>query len=278
MESTRSNSTQDFREFYETVGTNYPEEDLVYQTLRGLIRKQFVLSRLQYFSPPFLDLGCNRGFYVSRYSQGAAIGIDLALSVLHVAKNRYPKASWVQADIQNLSFLRSEAANSILCSEVIEHLPKADRLIEQCFRILRPGGTLLVTTPNYKKIKPEWIPVGVMQEFGVAGVNGNKYFHTAFRPAELQEMAEQAGFKIVESGTIEKEVKYATRLPVVFFHVLRLLNNTTLKSKRFVQLNERFLETSSLNIYKICKAVHLNNLLTRLVKEGVRTYLLARRP
>ncbi len=260
------------------MGTNYPEEDLVYQTLRGIIRKQFVLSRLKYFSAPFLDLGCNRGFYVGQYSQGAAIGIDLALSVLHLAKSRYPKASWVQADIQNLCFLQSEAANSILCSEVIEHLPKADRLIEECFRILRPGGTLLVTTPNYKKIKPEWVPVGVMQEYGVAGVNGNKYFHTAFRPAELQEMAEEAGFQIVESGTIEKEVKYATRFPVLFFHVLRLLNNTTLKSKRFAQLNERVLETSSLNIYKFCKAAHLNNMLTRLVKEGVRTYLLARRP
>ena len=278
MKSARSSSTQDFREFYEAVASNYPEEDLVYQTLRGQIRKQFVLSHLKYFNAPFLDLGCNRGFYVGQYAQGAAIGIDVAQSALHIAKSRYPNASWVQADIHNLSFLQSEVANSILCSEVIEHLTKADRLIEECFRILRPGGTLLVTTPNYKKIKLEWVPAGVMQKYGVAGVNGNKYFHTAFRPAELQKMAEEAGFQIVESGTIEKEVKYATRFPVLFFHVLRLLNNTTLKSKRFAQLNERFLETSSLNIYKFCKATHLNTMLTRLVKQGVRTYLLARRP
>lgn len=103
-----------FREFYESVGERYPEEEVVYSTLRGMLRRQFVLPYLKKFQGRFLDLGCNRGIYMSQYQNGAAVGVDIAYSVLKGAKRRVPEAHLIQGDAQNLAFLRSNSFDSIL--------------------------------------------------------------------------------------------------------------------------------------------------------------------
>lgn len=268
---------EDFRHFYESVGDLYPEEDIVYSTLRGMIRRQFVLSYLKTFQGMFLDLGCNRGSYISHYKNGRAVGVDIAFSVLRAARQRLPEAYLVQGDAQYLSFLRSDSINVILCSEVIEHVQNPQQVFLECFRVLKPSGHLLVTTPNYKNNKPTWIKVDEMLNYGVRGVVDNQYFHTAFRPEELKYMTETAGFRVLECGTFEKEVKYATRIPVFIYYMLNLFNRITFKNQSFDQFNKKMLDRGSRLIYTVCTALGLNNLLTGLVKEGVRSYILVQK-
>lgn len=268
---------ENFREFYDSVGRLYPEEHLVYKTLRGLLRRQFVFSYLRQFQGLLLDLGCNRGYYISKYTHGKAIGVDISYPVLQQAKKRLPDHTFLLGDGQRLGFLKSNSMDAILCSEVIEHVPDAQSMISECFRILKAPGSILVTTPNYKRKKPAWISIGEMKAYGVQGVRGDTYFHTAFRPEELRELAEAAGFHNIEVGTFEKEVKYATRLPVLFFHIVNILNKNLIHSKRLARVNETLLNKSSLLIYRICNSLGLNKLLTSLVKEGVRSYLVARK-
>ncbi|MFQ5771386.1 MAG: class I SAM-dependent methyltransferase, partial [bacterium] len=117
-----------YREFYESVGKLYPEEDVVYCTLRGLLRRKFVNAFLEKSNGLFLDLGCNRGYYIANYKNGKAVGIDIAFSVLKIAKSRNLEACFVQGDAQNLSFFRSNSINSILCSEIIEHVSNSQRV------------------------------------------------------------------------------------------------------------------------------------------------------
>ncbi len=265
---------ENFREFYESVGAKYPEEEIVYHSLRGVIRRQFVLSYLEKFHGMFLDLGCNRGAYIASYKNGRALGVDIAFSVLHAARQRLPEAYLVQGDAQNLSFLRSNSIDAILCSEVIEHVPHPQQIFFECFRVLKPRGHLLVTTPNYKKNRPTWIKVDEMQSYGVRGVVDDQYFHTAFRPQELKQMTETAGFQVLEWGTFEKEVKYATRIPLLIYYLLNLVNAVTFKNQRLDQFNKKMLDRGSRLIYTGCAALGLNNVLTRLVKEGVRSYIL----
>ena len=271
------NPNENFLEFYDAVGRLYPEEEVVFKTLRGLIRRQFILSQLQKFKGLLLDLGCNRGYYISEYLNGRAIGIDISYPVLHKAKSRLPEISFLQGDAQQLSFLKPNSVDAILCSEMIEHVPNAQGVIAECFRMLKPGGDLLITTPNYKKERPTWIKIGEMKSYGVRGVKDDTYFHTAFRPEELKEMAESAGFTNVETGTFEKEVKYSTRIPVVLYHLLNMLNRHLVHSGKLERANETMLNKSSLFIYRFCKIIGLNGFFVSFVKEGVRSYLFARR-
>ena len=271
------NPNENFREFYDSVGRLYPEEKLVFKTLRGVVRRQFILSQLQKFKGLLLDLGCNHGYYISEYVNGKAIGIDISYPVLQEAKSRLPGISFLQGDAQKLSFLKPNSVDGILCSEMIEHVPNAQGVISECFRILKPGGDLLITTPNYKKEKPTWIKIGEMKSYGVRGVKDDTYFHTAFRPQELKEMAESAGFTNVETGTFEKEVKYSTRIPVVLYHLLNILNRHLVHSGKLERANETMLNKSSLFIYRFCKFIGLNGFFVSLVKEGVRSYLFAQK-
>ncbi|MFQ5640149.1 MAG: class I SAM-dependent methyltransferase [bacterium] len=275
MKSAHISKEDNFREFYESVGQRYPEEEFVYRTLRGRVRKEFIVSYLKEFHGRFLDLGCNRGMYLELYQNGGRVGVDIAYSVVAIAKQRFPRSNVVQGDAQNLQFLRSNSFDSILCSEMIEHVPLPDKVISGCFRILRPGGRLLITTPNYKRQKPAWISIGSMKKHGIQGVKQDAYFHTAFRPEELKNLVEEAGFRVLEFGTFEKEVKYSTRIPVSFYHTLAIMNKFILKSEKIAQLNESMLEQGSLIIYRMCCFLGLNKILTALVKEGVRTFLLA---
>ncbi len=277
MNKTPPNTLIDYRVFYESVGKLYPEEKVVFGTLRGLLRKQFVLKYLTDTKGCLLDLGCNRGYYISNYLNGRAIGIDIAFSVLQTAKTRNPGASFFKGDAQNLSFLRPNSINSILCSELIEHVPNSQSVITECYRVLKSGGNLLITTPNYKIKRPDWVSVGEMKKYGVKGVESNLYFHTAYRPEELKDMAEQAGFRVIEMGTFEKEVKYSTRIPVIFYYIIHVFNRYFLKNETLDDFNEKLLQRSSLLVYRMCKALGLNSLFVSFVSEGVRTYLIAQK-
>lgn len=264
---------ENFREFYESVAQLYPEEKLVYSSLRGILRRRFVLTRLEKLRGVFLELGCNRGFYISHYKNGLAIGVDIAYAVLKEAQKRHPVAYFIQGDVQYLAFIRSNSFDSILCSEVIEHVLYPQKVLAECFRILKPQGKLLITTPNYKRKKPYRAKLGKMKSFGVKGIDGDYYFHTAFRPEELKSMAEKAGFQVLESGTLEKEVKYSTRIPLLFYYLLHILNKYTFHSREIDDFNEKMVEKCSLLIYKVCTFLRLNDFFSRLVKEGVRSYL-----
>jgi 2-polyprenyl-6-hydroxyphenyl methylase/3-demethylubiquinone-9 3-methyltransferase len=264
---------KNFRDFYESVAEHYPEEDLVYKTLRGIVRKHFILKFLGRFSGRLLDLGCNRGYYLSQYSGKDVVGIDIAHAVLKHARQRLCSSRLLVGDIQRLGFLKANSVDSILCSEVIEHVPEPERVFFESFRVLRPGGRALFTTPNYRGRKPEWTAVGEMSDYGIKGVRGEMYYHTAFRPEELGRIATSAGFKVLEAGTFEKEVKYATRIPVTFYYMLDFLFKKVVRSDRLQKFNKRMLDSGSLLIYRVCGALRLNSLMVSFVREGVRSYI-----
>jgi len=46
------------------------------------------------------------------------------------------------------SRLPSESVSLILCSEVIEHIPDSERALSEMHRVLRPGGLLILSTPQ----------------------------------------------------------------------------------------------------------------------------------
>lgn len=105
-----------------------------------------------------LEIGCGRGglalwlasqqpapalvvatdFACSAVGQGRAAAIDRGVAGL----------SWVTGDIEKLPYPDDTFDVAISC-ETIEHVPDPQRALRELARVLRPGGQLCLTAPNY---------------------------------------------------------------------------------------------------------------------------------
>lgn len=89
-----------------------------------------------------LDIGCGRKPYRDLFPQVEEyVGVDLP-------STGYGTGSVdVLGDGQRLPF-RDASFDTVFCSEVLEHVPEPGRLVLEVARILKPGGTLILTTPQ----------------------------------------------------------------------------------------------------------------------------------
>ena len=93
-----------------------------------------------------LDAGCGRYLNFSKKIAGRAltVGIDLD-TVLETANQRHPYA--VRGDLAAPPFA-SNIFDLIVSRSVIEHLPDPPQVFREFLRVLKPGGILILLTPN----------------------------------------------------------------------------------------------------------------------------------
>jgi 2-polyprenyl-3-methyl-5-hydroxy-6-metoxy-1,4-benzoquinol methylase len=111
-----------------------------------------------------LDVGCGSGVvaaYVADVPVQSVIGVDgNAAAVAFAARQfRRPNLHFARGLVDQLAF-PEESFDACLCLELIEHIyPNQGRaLLQTLYRLTRPGGRLLLTTPNYRSAWPliEW--------------------------------------------------------------------------------------------------------------------------
>jgi len=266
---------KDLKKFYEEAGEKYPEEEEVYRTLRGILRKRFILSFLNRFQGSLLDIGANRGMYLDEYRNGGRTGIDLSLNVLKKAKPT-PAKQLLVADAENLFCFRPAVFDNVLCSEVLEHCLHPEQVFSSIAHVLKSGGLGLLTTPNYRGRRPDWIGLGNLDMYDVH-CGCDTYYHTAYRPEELEKYAKEAGLEVIEAGTLEKEVKYAAKLPKLMYILLQTINRI-FQSKKLFRFNDRLFQRSSMLIYYLCHDTGIDKILLPWIQEGVRSFILVRKP
>lgn len=116
-----------------------------------------------------LDIGCGEGRHTVKAAQQPAvcIGADYGFSNLektrekllfHEQINDLSCHTWdlTCSDITALNF-RTDAFDSVICSEVLEHIPRDDTAIEELLRILKPGKILAVSVPRFWPEKICWL-------------------------------------------------------------------------------------------------------------------------
>jgi SAM-dependent methyltransferase len=106
-----------------------------------LLRKRMVARQLGECQRPALDIGSG----VAPMLEGP----DVLLSDMSLAGMRVMRAEGRRCcvlDIQRLG-LRSASVKTIVCSEVLEHVPDDQAAMVELARVLSPGGRLILTVP-----------------------------------------------------------------------------------------------------------------------------------
>lgn len=97
-----------------------------------------------------LDVGCGAGpglRYLS--ARGVeAFGVDVMRYPLNEAQRMNSNFGLVQANVEYVLPFADASFDVLLVSELIEHLRNGRHLLFDSYRILRPGGRIIVTTPN----------------------------------------------------------------------------------------------------------------------------------
>jgi SAM-dependent methyltransferase len=95
-----------------------------------------------------LEIGGGRSGLTSMlYPRAHVVNIDLNDEYASAPCNRRPRVRFVSGDATDLPF-EAESFDAVTMFDLLEHVPDDARAVREAFRVLRPGGCLLVSTPN----------------------------------------------------------------------------------------------------------------------------------
>ncbi len=102
-----------------------------------------------------LEIGCGEGYGAARFADVAArvIGLDYDQATVMHAATRYRTPAFLRANLAALP-VRDRSVDVVAALQVIEHVWDHRQFLAECLRVLRPSGTLLVTTPNRLTFSP----------------------------------------------------------------------------------------------------------------------------
>ncbi len=155
---------------------------------------------------PVLDVGCGSSRIIGALPPGS-VGVDILRRKLRYAR-KFGKPL-VHASGFNLPF-PDNAFPCVLCSQVIEHVPKESSIIEELCRVLAPGGRLVLGTPDYDHW--EWVAMERLYGMVPGGYADEHISH--YSMDELRDMFERRGFIFEASRYILRgELIIAVRKP-----------------------------------------------------------------
>jgi len=159
-----------------------------------------------------LDAGCGSGYLTMKVAElgNDVTGIDSSPNGIRLARLAYPGVRFeigsIYDDLQK--FAPPKGWDLIVAVEVIEHLFSPKRFLENMHRHLRPGGTLLLSTPYH----------GYLKNLAISLVDGWDRHHTVdwecghikfFSRRTLSALFASSGFR-------EVRFRYAGRVPLLW--------------------------------------------------------------
>ncbi|MFL5304559.1 MAG: class I SAM-dependent methyltransferase [Polyangia bacterium] len=139
--------------WHETLDVNAGADDPWYL----LVHEQLDLSR-DIAGQRILEIGCGRGGFACWLAGRPAppaevVAVDYSSAAVekgrtYAAQRGISRVTWRTGDIQAMDFADGSFDTVVSC-ETIEHVPDPFRGVQELARVLKPGGRLFLTVPNY---------------------------------------------------------------------------------------------------------------------------------
>ena len=169
-------------------------EDIVYQTLQRMKKlrryNRWIFSKFRPFlGRRVLEIGSGIG-NITKFllDRDLVIATDVEPKYLALLKNtfgQYKKFMIENFDISgsDTEQYRQYHIDSVICFNVLEHIEKDERALENIFNLLEPKGRLLLFVPSHR-----WLYGSLDQHLG---------HHRRYGKEELKERLEKIGFQVI---------------------------------------------------------------------------------
>jgi SAM-dependent methyltransferase len=139
----------------------------------------------KYAGQDVLEAGCGEGYGADLIASTArrVVAVDYdAATIAHVG-TRYPRVQVLAANLAAVP-MPDASVDVVVNFQVIEHLWDQPQFITECLRLLRPGGLLLMSTPNRITFTPG------------SDTPLNPFHTRELNAAELRQLLEDGGFTV----------------------------------------------------------------------------------
>lgn len=140
-----------------------------------------------------LDIGCGSSQTAGDFTR--FIGLDIDIKKLRYLKyTKLLDKYYVNATLEALPF-KNDVFDTIICSEVIEHIPKSEILVKNMYQVLKPSGLLILGTPDYGR--PIWPFIEKIYKKLLPNAYADQHIsHYTFN--EVSKELQNTGFQILE--------------------------------------------------------------------------------
>jgi len=134
--------------FYESIADSFDSVVNMYDTYKRLdvVYRELLTEDIK--GKALLDAGCGTGWFSqAAAARGARVtSMDVGSELLKIVAQKCVSKR-VIGDLMKMPF-KAKSFDIVVSSEVIEHVTDPRKAISEMYRVLKPGGILIITTPN----------------------------------------------------------------------------------------------------------------------------------
>ena len=158
----------------------------MHDTLGESLAQKRVRAVLPHVSGRLLDVGCGSNRLVRHYANG--VGIDV---------HPWPGADFVVPDTATLQW-ESESFDTITMIAALNHIPNRVAVLNECRRLLRPGGRVVITmlTPRTSRVW-HWLRAPWDSDQRQRGMQPGEVY--GFTSKQVLQLFRHAGFTLLSS-------------------------------------------------------------------------------
>jgi len=186
------------------------KDEVTFANYNFIVRKRHVMGLFDKTGGRFLDAGCGTGDFIPDLvgRNGKVTALDFAEDMIAQSRSRMAKkgldkqVDFAVGDVTNLDFA-DNFFDAIIGVGLIEYLTDYRAAFQEFYRVLKPGGIVIVTVPSivspfmaYETLVPKCKGV-VKQMLAAAGLREpeRKYFQRHFVPWALDRDLRRIGYR-----------------------------------------------------------------------------------
>ena len=196
---------------------------------------------IDYIKGDLLELGCGEGRGVALLAPIATsfTAIDKIREVVDHLTRNFPDYTFKKGSFPPLEGINSNSFDTVVSFQVIEHIKEDRKFVQEIWRVLKPGGKAIITTPNKKKslTRNPWhireytagelmaLAEPVFDKVELSGITGND------KVWEYYNLNKKSVEKIIRFDIFDLQNRLPAQLLKIPYEIFNRFNRNNLKSK-----------------------------------------------